>query len=36
MQSTAPSRWRRIADVRPEEVPAVLWSMLYIIELFLA
>jgi ATP:ADP antiporter, AAA family len=28
--------WQRVADVRPKELPAVLWSMLYVIVLFLA
>ncbi|MBH3343764.1 MFS transporter [Pseudomonas parafulva] len=29
-------RWQRLTGVRPEEAPAVLWSMLYVIALFLA
>lgn len=29
-------RWQSLADVRPEEAPAVIWSMLYVIALFLA
>ena len=36
MRSAAPSRWQRLTGVRPEEAPAVLWSMLYVIALFLA
>ncbi|MBT2304670.1 MFS transporter [Variovorax paradoxus] len=35
MQSTTPSVWQRLAGVRPEEAPAVLWSMLYVVALFL-
>jgi AAA family ATP:ADP antiporter len=31
-----PSLWQRLTGVRPEETPAVLWSMLYVIALFLA
>ncbi|HDS1530766.1 TPA: MFS transporter [Stenotrophomonas maltophilia] len=31
-----PPRWQRLVGVRPEEAPAVLWSMLYVIALFLA
>lgn len=36
---TSPSRQpllQRLAGVRPEEAPAVLWSMLYVVALFLA
>ncbi|WP_309475401.1 MFS transporter [Pseudomonas sp. FW305-E2] len=29
-------RWQRLTGVRPEEAPAVMWSMLYVIALFLA
>ncbi|WP_372380924.1 NTP/NDP exchange transporter [Xanthomonas sp. NCPPB 1754] len=36
LQSTVASLWQRLAGVRPEEAPAVLWSMLYVIALFLA
>lgn len=36
MEPTAPSLWQRLAGVRPEEAPAILWSMLYVIALFLA
>ncbi|MGE4338128.1 MAG: MFS transporter, partial [Pigmentiphaga sp.] len=36
IQPTTPSLWQRLAGVRPEEAPAVLWSMLYVIALFLA
>ncbi|SFA96781.1 NTP/NDP exchange transporter [Azotobacter beijerinckii] len=36
MQPTVPSLWQRLTGVRPEEAPAVLWSMLYVIALFLA
>ena len=36
IETTVPSRWQRLAGVRPEEAPAVLWSMLYVIALFLA
>jgi AAA family ATP:ADP antiporter len=28
--SPVPSLWQRLAGVRPEEAPAVLWSMLYV------
>ncbi|WP_244542199.1 hypothetical protein [Azotobacter beijerinckii] len=36
MQPTVPSLWQRLTGVRLEEAPAVLWSMLYVIALFLA
>jgi len=36
VHSAISPRWQRLTGVRPEEAPAVLWSMLYVIALFLA
>ena len=36
MPVAAPSLWQRLAGVRQEEAPAVLWALLYVIALFLA
>jgi len=36
VHSSISPRWQRLTGVRPEEAPAVLWSMLYVIALFLA
>jgi len=36
MQSSSPPFVQRLVNVRAEEVPAVLWAMLYVIALFLA